>query len=416
MRTLINVFFAVLLCFTGAINASGQESAAADMLSYARQEGYPVTYTNQIKLLTSGTEKFEELFAAIRSARHSIHLEYFNFRNDSIGNALFDLLAEKAAEGVEVRALYDAFGNLSNNRPLRRKKINAIRSKGIQICEFDPLRFPWLNHVFSRDHRKIVVIDGKIGFTGGMNVADYYINGKVKIGAWHDMHLVIEGPAVELLQNIFLRIWNKQTRESVGGEQYYPAPDHKWLGNSHPYSHVMVVNREPDRTPAAIRHTYIAAINAARDSIRLISPYFVPTRGVFRALERALKRGVDVEIMISEKCDVPFTPDAARYKLHRLMRKGARVYYYKGGFHHTKVIMVDGEVCTVGSANLNSRSLRFDYEENLFIIDKRVTRELTVDFEKDKKDSYLLTPDLWKKMSLWKKFSGWFANLFTFCL
>lgn len=415
MRQIIYIILlGVLFLFRG--NAYGQEPVDSAMMDYARKAGYLVTETNQIKLLTNGTEKFKELFAAIRSARHSVHLEYFNFRNDSIGNALFDLLAEKAAEGVEIRALYDGFGNISNNRPLRMKKIREIRSKGVELYEFDPLRFPWLNHVFSRDHRKIVVIDGKIGFTGGMNVADYYINGKVKIGSWHDMHLVVEGPAVGLLQNIFLRIWNKQTGQSVGGAAYFPAPDHKWLGTDNPYSKVMVVNREPDRTPGAIRDTYIAAIDAAKDSIRLINPYFVPTKGVFRALDRALKRGVDVEIMISEKCDVPFTPDAARYKLHKLMQKGADIYYYKGGFHHTKIIMVDGKLCTVGSANLNSRSLRFDYEENLFILDKRIAKELTDSFEEDKKESYLLTPEIWKKIRPWKKFAGWFANLFTFCL
>lgn len=415
MRQLIFILLPGLLFLFGE-KARGQEPVDSAMFEYAEKSGYLVTETNQIKLLTNGTEKFKELFDAIRSARHSVHLEYFNFRNDSIGNALFELLAEKAAQGVEVRALYDGFGNISNNRPLRGKKIRAIRKRGVELYEFDPLRFPWLNHIFSRDHRKIVVIDGKIGFTGGMNVADYYINGKAKIGSWHDMHLVIEGPAVELLQSIFLRIWNRQTGQSVGGSQYFPTPDHQWLGKREPFSKVMVVNREPDRTPAAIRDTYIAAINAARDSIRLINPYFVPTKGVFRALERALKRHVDVEIMISEKCDVPFTPDAARYKLHQLMRKGAKIYYYKGGFHHTKIIMVDGKLCTVGSANLNSRSLRFDYEENLFILDKRIARELNGIFEEDKTDSYLLTPERWKKISPFKKVVGWFANLFTFCL
>lgn len=415
MRTFIHILF-IGLCLLFSETLFGQEHVDSVMTEYAREKGFLITETNQIKLLKNGSEKFKELFSAIRSARHSIHLEYFNFRNDSIGNKLFELLAEKAAEGVEVRALYDGFGNISNNKPLRRRKIKETRSKGVQLCEFDPLRFPWLNHVFSRDHRKIVVIDGKIGFTGGMNVADYYINGKVKIGSWHDMHLVVEGPAVELLQNIFLRIWNKQTHQSVGGKQYYPTPDHQWLGTKEAYSKVMVVNREPDRTPSAIRDTYIAAIDAARDSIRLINPYFVPTHGVSMALERALKRGVDVEIMISEKCDVPFTPDAARYKLHKLMQKGADVYYYRGGFHHTKIIMVDGRLCTVGSANLNSRSLRFDYEDNLFILDNRLTKELTENFEEDKKDSYLLTPEVWKKLSPWKKFTGWFANLFTFCL
>ena len=139
-------------------------------------------------LLRTGQEKFDDMFKAIRQARSSVHLEYFNFRNDSIASLLFDLLAEKVKEGVEVRALFDAFGNSSNNRPLKKCHIEALRKRGIEIYEFDPLRFPWINHVFSRDHRKIVVIDGEIAYTGGMNVADYYINGTNVVGEWHDMH------------------------------------------------------------------------------------------------------------------------------------------------------------------------------------------------------------------------------------
>ena len=145
------------------------------VLNFLRESGIPITHGNKVKLLKSGREKFEDLFEAIRGAKHHIHLEYFNFRNDSIANALFDLLAEKVKEGVEVRALFDAFGNWSNNKPLKKRHLKAIRERGIEIVKFDPFKFPYINHAAHRDHRKIVVIDGKIGYTGGMNIADWYM-------------------------------------------------------------------------------------------------------------------------------------------------------------------------------------------------------------------------------------------------
>ena len=156
--------------------ASAQTSDSL-IVSRLRKEGISFSHDNSVTLLMNGQEKFDDMFSAIRQARSSIHLEYFNFRNDSIASLLFDILAEKAKEGVEVRALFDGFGNDSNNRPLRKRHLNDIRSRGIEIYEFDPVRFPWVNHVWHRDHRKIVIIDGQIAYTGGMNVADYYIKG-----------------------------------------------------------------------------------------------------------------------------------------------------------------------------------------------------------------------------------------------
>ena len=165
-----NAILLLALCIATCAVAQRSDSL---LVAQLRKEGVTFSNDNSVVLLMTGQEKFDDMFKAIRQARSSIHLEYFNFRNDSIANLLFDLLAEKAKEGVEVRALFDGFGNDSNNQPLLKHHLQAIREKGIQIEEFDPIRFPWINHVFSRDHRKIVVIDGKIAYTGGMNVADY---------------------------------------------------------------------------------------------------------------------------------------------------------------------------------------------------------------------------------------------------
>jgi cardiolipin synthase len=381
-------------------------------MEYFGELNIPVRQGNCVKLLKSGHDKFNSLFEDIRNARHHVHLEYFNFRDDSIANALFDLLAEKVKEGVEVRALFDAFGNMSNNQPLRKKHLKAIRAKGIEIVKFDPFRFPYFNHAAHRDHRKIVVIDGRVAYTGGMNVADYYINGLPKIGAWRDMHQRIEGPSVSDLQNIFLTIWNKSTKQNIGGSEYFAAdtvaPD------SACHIPVAIVDREPKKTPRSISHAYATAIAAAQQDIRIVNPYFVPTSSIRKELNNALARGVKVEIMISAKSDIPFTPDAAMYKVHKLMKRGADIYLYSGGFHHSKIMMVDSTFCTVGTANLNSRSLRYDYETNAFIFDPTVTAELNDQFDDDvATHCTLLTKEVWKKRSAFKKFVGWFANLFT---
>lgn len=409
----------ILICGFMSMHAQAQ-TADSLIVSQLRAKGVSFSSDNSVTLLMSGQEKFDDMFKAIRQARSSIHLEYFNFRNDSIANMLFDILAEKAKEGIEVRALFDGFGNTSNNRPLKTKHINDIRSKGIEIYEFNPVKFPYIDDVFNRDHRKIVVIDGKVAYTGGMNVADYYINGTEVVGEWHDMHCRIEGEEVNTLQAIFLRMWNKVTKQNIHGAKYYRglgdvsyfsglAPDTcSTSGNKM----VGIINREPHVSSDIIRYFYINAINDAKDSIKIINPYFTLTGKLKRALRRAVKRGVKVEIMLSVKSDIPLTPDCGFYNAHKLMKHGCEIWMYKPGFHHTKIIMVDGQFCTVGSANLNARSLRFDYEENAVIIDKETTLQLIKLFNKEKQDSFLLTPETWNEWRSGKdKFIGWFANL-----
>lgn len=408
-----------VVCFPLVGSAQTSDSLIVNSL---RQEGVTFSTDNSVTLLMSGQAKFDDMFRAISQARSSVHLEYFNFRNDSIAGLLFKLLADKAAEGVEVRALFDGFGNDSNNRPLKTKHLQQIRSTGVEIYEFDPVKFPWINHVFSRDHRKIVVIDGKVAYTGGMNVADYYIKGTEQVGQWRDMHCRIEGEEVNTLQAIFLKIWNKVSHQNVSGAQYYRGvhnadyitgltPDtcctagHKQVG---------IINREPRTSNKIIRRFYTDAINFAQDSIKLVNPYLTLNGTLKRALHNAVKRGVKVQVMVSSRSDIPLTPDCVFYNVHKLMKHGVDVWIYEKGFHHTKIIMVDGRFCTVGSANLNARSLRFDYEENAVIIDPCTTRQLNDMFEQDKHDSFKLTPANWRQWRTpWKRFVGWFAHLLS---
>lgn len=412
-----HLLFFFLISISQAIGASEADSLIVNQL---RSKGVRFTKNNSVTLLMSGQEKFDDLFKAIDQARSSIHLEYFNFRNDSINNELIEHLARKAEQGIEVRAIFDGFGNASNNQPMRRKHIQAIRAKGIEIHEFKPICFPWIHDIFNRDHRKIVIIDGKIAYTGGMNVADYYIKGTPIVGSWHDMHCRIEGDEVNTLQTIFLRMWYMVSGQNIHGAKYYRGisnadyitglkPD---TCQSAGHEMVGIINREPATSNDIIRYFYLNAINDAHDSIKIINPYFTLLPKLKRALRRAVKRGVKVEIMLSVKSDIPLTPDCGFYNAHKLMKAGCRVWMYKPGFHHTKIILVDGRFCTVGSANLNARSLRWDRENNAVIIDREITKELDTLFENQKKDCFLLTPQSWNTWRTpWQKFRGWFAHL-----
>ena len=389
------LFIALLICITQSASPQTSDSLIVHTL---RSKKIAFSDNNSVTLLMSGQAKFDDMFHAIRQAKSSIHLEYFNFRNDSIASLLFDLLRQKRKEGVEVRAMFDGFGNDSNNQPLKKHHLKALRDDSIQIVEYEPIRFPWVNKIFGRDHRKIVVIDGQIAYTGGMNVADYYIKGTEQVGEWRDMHCRIEGDAVNELQKIFIRIWNRVTGENVHGIKYYRGgtptkfeglkPDTTQTAGS---KMVGIINREPHYTPKIMRQFYISAIDAAH---------------------RALKRGVKVEILQSAKSDIPLTPDCAYYQAHKLMKRGAIVWMYEPGFHHSKIMMVDGRFCTVGSTNLDARSLKCDFEENAVIIDKCTTRELDDMFARDTKKCFLLTPESWDRFRTpWQKFRGWFAHL-----
>ena len=420
MKIINRIILALFIFFLPTLSLA----QTSDSLIVRHLEKCGVTFScdNSVTLLMTGQEKFDDLFKAIEEARSSIHMEYFNFRNDSINRELVTRLAKKVKEGVEVRLLFDGFGNTSNNSPMRKQDLRRIRELGIEIYEFNPVKFPWLDDIWSRDHRKIVVIDGQIAYTGGMNVADYYIKGTEKVGSWHDMHCRIQGTEVNTLQRIFLKMWNKVTKQHVGGAKYFreAGKDDYFTGlkpdvcGSAGHKMVGIINREPHTSNKIIREFYTNAIRYAKDSIKIINPYFTLNHKIKKALKAAAKRGVKVEIMLSVRSDIPLTPDCGFYNAHKLMKHGCTVWMYMPGFHHTKIIMVDGRFCTVGSANLNSRSLSWDYEENAVIIDPCTTDELSNLFDGEKKDCFKLTPKTW---NTWRtrgdKFRGWFAHLLT---
>lgn len=418
---LLLLFF---LLWTNASKKAFAQSSDSIVADFELAQGVKITTDNSLVLLPSGKEKFEDLFASVRKANSYICMEYFNFRHDSVADALFSLLEQKAREGVKVRVLYDAFGNASNNSPIKKTELRELRASGIEIYEYYPLRFPWLDYALHRDHRKIVVIDGITAYTGGMNVADYYINGTKQVGEWRDMHMRIEGGAVAGFRDIFLRIWNKTSKQNLKPEDL-PVPSSvkpkaflsglkRDTCTTAGHKHIAIVNREPLRSPKIIRETFITAINAAKHNIEIVNPYFTLSHRIKKALKNALKRGVNLRIMMSENCDIPITPRVGDYNARRLQKKGAHVYYYRGGFHHTKVMLVDSSFCFLGSANLNARSLRYDFECNVLVFDKCTTEQLYSLFERDITTRCVpLTDEYWHRRPHWKNFQGWLFSILS---
>lgn len=413
MRIFLIIFFCVIFSFSKAQDIEG-------LMRNLEKENILFTHNNSLVFFDNGAAKFDDLFKAVREAKQTIHMEYFNFRDDSIANTLFDTLAVKVSQGVKVRLLFDGFGNDSNNQPIKKKRLNEIRDTGIEIYEFDPVVFPWVNHIIPRDHRKIVIIDGKTAYSGGMNVADYYIKGKPEFGSWHDIHYRIEGDAVGVYQSIFLKIWNETTGQNISGPELYPGESYsenalktlkKDKTSTRGQKSIAVINREPHTTPKIIRHTFLYCINNAQNKILIINPYFTLNHSILKALKNAVNRGVDVQIMVSEKSDIPITPRIVDYYARKLMKAGAKVYYYQGGFHHSKIMMIDGEYLYAGSANLDSRSLRCDYECNVLVIDKESTTQLESIFYRDRDNHCVrLTDEYWKSKKSWSKFLSWFYH------
>lgn len=358
-----------------------------------KQMGIPFYEGNEVRLLTTGKIKFQDMFAEIEGARHFIHMDYFKFQNDSICSVLFEILKKKAHEGVKVRIVYDDFGNQSCNLPLTKSILKEMRASGIDIEAFDKFRFPWINHVFHRNHHKITIIDGSICYTGGMNVADYYLHGKPKVGEWRDMHIRLHGPVVEGYEQIFERMWYVVTGEFLQPILY------KGTDKSRDKVLVGLADRIPRISADMMRKTYCTAINNAQELIQIVNPYPCLSNPIRKSLNEALLRGVKVQFMVSEKTDGQANADVTGIEMKKLMKRGAEIFYYQGGFHHSKFMMIDGLFCTVGTTNLDARSLKFDYEVNSFIFSPTTTAELQDVFQKDvEQHCYMLTQEKWNKL------------------
>lgn len=346
-----------------------------------------LTVRNKVKILNDGKAKFEELFEAIEGAVSSVHLEYYIFENDETGRRLTDLLARKVKEGVEVRLIYDDVGSWN----MKRRHARRLRAMGIRVCCFMPVVFPWLtSKLNNRNHRKIVVVDGKIGFTGGINVADRYVHG-TKFGPWRDTHLRIEGDAVNMLQAIFMTDWYFVSgKELLNDEKYFPK------SRIRTRSPMQIASSGPDSDWASIMQAFFAAINKARKSIYISTPYFLPNQAILTALKVAALSGVDVRIILPFRSDSKIVYWASRSYIGEMLNAGIKVYFFCKGFNHSKILIIDDNFCSVGSANMDIRSFEDNFEVSAIMYDPKVAEELTGYFLGDIGNSVAVTPESWE--------------------
>jgi cardiolipin synthase len=354
-----------------------------------------LTTGNKIKLLETPAITFDAIFTAIKKARHHIHLEYYIFSNDKIGNRLKNLLIEKAREGVQVRVIIDDVGSWG----LRKKVLEDIRHSGIEIYSFMEVRFPRLtSKVNYRNHRKIIVIDGQTGFTGGVNIADRYLDGVKGIGPWKDLHVLVEGDAVACLQVVFAADWYFVSHQNLSGEKYFPP-----MTNSNGVA-MQISASGPDSDWENIGQAFFAAIANAKRRVYIVSPYLMPPLQIVSALKTASLSNVDVRIIIPEKSDARIPKWSSFSYVEELLEAGVRVYFYQTGFIHSKYILVDDVFTTVGTTNLDFRSIETNFEVNAFIYNENFTTQLEKIFRKDMQNSREIKLKDWKQRPWFFKF------------
>lgn len=361
-----------------------------------------LTTGNECKILNNGKETFDAIFKAIKNAKHHIHLEYYIIDNDKIGNQLTDLLIEKSREGIEVRIIVDDVGSWDLKEPF----FNRLREAGIEIYPFMEVRFPRLtSRVNFRNHRKILIVDGKIGFTGGINIADRYLEGKPKIGPWRDTHLQITGDAVATMQIIFAADWYFVINENLTGEKYFlPLTEE----NGTP---VQVSASGPDSDWENIEQAYISAILNAKDYVYLTTPYLMPPQTIITALKTASLSGVDVRIIIPEKSDAIVPKWCSFSYVEQFLEAGIKIYFYQNGFIHSKTLMIDNVFSTIGTTNLDFRSLETNFEINAFIYERKFTRSLLRHFINDVRNSREIKLAEWIKRPWYDKFRESLAHI-----
>jgi cardiolipin synthase len=348
----------------------------------------PLTFGNQVTFYHEGEPAFEAMLQAIRAARHHIHLETFIFQPDATGTQFLDELTKKAKEGVQVRLLYDAMGSLKFSS----KRLVPLLAAGGKSSVFLPLNlFRRRIQVNMRNHRKILVVDGRVGFLGGLNVGDEYKGKNPRFGFWRDTHLRLEGPAVADLQHIFCEDWDFAAGERLVDRKYFDP------GGPAGAVPVQVVDSGPDRDLKSIREVYFAAVLKARKRVWIASPYFVPDAGLRDALRLAGYLGVDVRLLCQYRPDKWIPYFAARYYWGEVLEAGVKVYQYTKGMLHSKVVLVDDEWASVGTANLDNRSLHLNFEANCLIYSPRAVAELEEAFERDLTTAIRLRPNVYAR-------------------
>eukprot|EP00161_Ancyromonas_sigmoides_P002011 TRINITY_DN11778_c1_g1_i1.p1 TRINITY_DN11778_c1_g1~~TRINITY_DN11778_c1_g1_i1.p1 ORF type:complete len:486 (+),score=-146.74 TRINITY_DN11778_c1_g1_i1:985-2442(+) len=364
----------------------------------------PLTRCNDVEIIRNGENKFKKLFKDLERAKHHIHLEYYIVKDDEIGSQLLNIICEKAKNGVEVRLSIDDVGSSISN-----KMKHKLTESGVKYFSFMPVLFPeFTGRMNYRNHRKIAIIDGEIGYLGGINVSDEYVNKPTREKYWRDTHLRIEGEAVVTLQVQFLTNWEFVSDEKLEiSKKYFPnKPCKNKIA-------VQIAASGPDTDWANIMEAIFSAISSADDYVYLTTPYFIPNDQVITALQVASRSGIDVRILIPDKSDSVIAKYATNSYLERLFEADIKVYRYTKGFIHAKTMVVDDVFSTIGTSNMDYRSFNINFEINAIIYNKTVSKELKSHFLEDLENAVLMNPKEWLNRSKKEKLKEAYCKLWA---
>lgn len=359
---------------------------------------------NKVQVYSDGQNAFDAIFDAIRAAKNHIHIEFYILSNDKVAQQLKELLIQKSQEGVRVRMIYDYIGSLN----LSRKYIKSLTKAGVYVRSFLPLRLRiFRSRINYRNHRKIMIIDGKIGFTGGMNIADRYIHGN-RLGEWRDNFVRIEGAAVHGLQHLFLADWYFVERKLITDPKYYPQPENFNTNNL-----IQIVSSGPDTDRESIMQGMASAIMTASEYVYIQSPYYMPPELIECCIQIASLSGVDVRLMIPTRSDSIIAIKSTSSYLGKILEAGVKVYYYETGFLHSKTLVIDDMISIVGSCNIDYRSFTQNFEASAFIYEKETAIQLKELFMKDIQQCDEMTLEKWSNRSKFQKMEESFSRLFS---
>lgn len=367
---------------------------------------FPYTTNNDVEIYKNGPEKFSRLIEDMEVAEDHIHLEYFIIKDSEIAREIQEVLIRKAREGVEVRILYDDVACWRFK--IHRRFLNELKAAGVKCAAFLPTKFPLLGGQLNyRNHRKIAVIDGKVGYTGGLNIGDEYMGLDKKFGYWRDSHIRIYGAGVHMLQIIFLIDWYLTTDEIISDKKYMPDIPH--CGEVA----LQVVGTGPDSQWEDIHYAFFSAISQAKKRVYIETPYFIPDESILKAIKTASLSGVDVRIIFPQKIDHYIVNIASYSYFDEVLDAGARVFLYQKGFIHSKVVIVDDEMASIGSSNMDLRSFMLNFEVNTFIYEEKTIEKIAEQFYKDQEDSKELMRENFRTRNIVVRLAESISRLFS---
>ncbi|ASV30786.1 cardiolipin synthase [Maribacter cobaltidurans] len=375
------------------------------MTLFYNNSHFPPVGNNSLQLLKDGKTTFDAIFGALERAKKEIHIQYYIFEDGELANKLQELFKRKLSKGVKIRMIYDGIGSFS----LSRNYLKGLENMAVEVYSFLPFKFGrFFSSLNYRNHRKIIVVDGKIAFTGGINISDKYLKGDPGLGKWHDMHIKIDGPAASHLNQVFMMDWYLVCQELL-----QPLENPVCATQFTSDSLVQIVSGGPDDDFPALEQTYFSIINSAKKYVYITNPYIIPSQALIKALQTAALSGVDVRLLVSENADNRLVSWSVHSYFETFLKSGIKIYLFPDGFLHSKIIVSDDAISSIGTANLDDRSFEQNYEVNAIIYEKGFAQLLKEDFLKDSTASKRLSYEVYIQRPWIRKLKEGFGKIFS---